>query len=294
MEGQPAYFPDIPGYQLQEKLGEGGMGTVYRAIQLSLRRPVAVKLLHPLPGGQLPVRALRRESHLMGSLSHPGVVAVHDCGEVGGRPYLVMEYVDGPNLRVLLLPGQPWPVGRALTLLDHIAQALAYIHAQGILHLDLKPENVLLSGGWRVEGGGFVPSTLLPPPSTPKITDFGLALPHVDASTLSELGLARGSLDYCSPEQRYGLPADVRADLFSLATLAYEILTGRLPGRVFVPATQRNARLPPAVDEVLRRGLARDPDDRCRTVAAFRTDLIHALGPLPPEGSFAREVGPTA
>jgi serine/threonine-protein kinase len=91
--------------------------------------------------------------------------------------------------------------------------------------------------------------------------------------------LAQGTVDYCSPEQRHGLPTDARSDLFSLATMAYEVLTGRLPGRVFVPASERNPRLPSAADEVLRRGLARGPEGRYRTVEEFRADLNAALGP---------------
>src|SRR5438105_895176 len=94
MEGQPAHFPAIPGYQLKQKLGEGGMGTVYLAVKLGLMRNLAVKLLHPPPGGQVALCALRREARLMGALSHPGVVLVYDYGEVGGQPYLVMEYVN--------------------------------------------------------------------------------------------------------------------------------------------------------------------------------------------------------
>ena len=106
MKGQPENFPNIPGYHLLEKLGEGGMGTVYRAAQLNSQQTVAIKVLNPLPGGQEAVRALQREAGLMAALSHPGVVAVHACGEVGGRPYLILEYVAGPSLRTLLRPGR--------------------------------------------------------------------------------------------------------------------------------------------------------------------------------------------
>ncbi len=271
MEGQPENFPVIPGYQLLEKLGEGGTGTVYRAVQLSPQRSVAIKLLNPLPGNPRLLRAGQRESGLMAALRHPGVVGVCACGEVSGRSYLVLEYVAGPNLRALLQPGRPWPIEPARVLLDHIAQALAYIHFQGILHLDLKPENVLLTAGEEAPDSQHTGWT-------PKITDFGLALPHLDANTLSELGLAQGTVDYCSPEQRHGLPTDVRSDLFSLATIAYEMLTGQLPGRVYVPASKRNGQLPSAVDEVLRRGLARGPEDRHRTVEEFRAALNAALG----------------
>jgi serine/threonine-protein kinase len=257
MDGQSANFPSVPGYRLVEKLGEGGMGTVYRALQLDPRRTVAVKVLNPLPGGQPPVCAFLREVNSLAALAHPGVVAIYDCGQVDGCLYVVVEYVAGPNLRALLQPGRPWPADRAAVLLDRIARALAFIHSAGILHLDLKPENVLLAGD----------------ALSPKITDFGLALPHADADTLSELALVQGTVDYCSPEQRHGLPVDTRSDLFALATLAYEMLTGRLPGRVYVPATQRNPLLPPALDEVLRRGLARDPEERYRTVEECRAAL---------------------
>src|SRR5262249_25650924 len=150
---------------------------------------------------------------LMASLNHPNVVKIHDCGQIQGRYYMVMEYVSGPPLRTLMKPGEPWPTAKAGPMLDTIARALSYIHDQGILHLDLKPENVLC-----VPGDGV------------KITDFGLALRRVDAWTLSDLGVVQGTIDYCPPEQRYGLPIDQRSDLFSLATLAYELFTGTLPG----------------------------------------------------------------
>jgi serine/threonine-protein kinase len=274
MEAQPGDFPDIPEYQLLEKLGEGGMGTVYRATQLRQLRTVAVKLLHARPG-VLPLRAFQRESELMASLSHPGVVTIYDTGVAGGGPYLVMEYVAGPNLRALLHPGRPWRAAPALRVLDGIAAALSYIHSRGILHLDLKPENVLLPGAAE-QGHAF------PPAPAPKITDFGLALTHTDARALADPDLAQGTVDYCSPEQCQGLPTDVRSDLFALGTLAYEMLTGRLPGRVFVPASERNPALPAAVDEPLRRALARGPEGRYDTVEEFRRRLTHALAACGP------------
>jgi serine/threonine protein kinase len=271
--------PPIPGYELLEKIGEGGMGEVYRARQLSLQRTVAVKFLNnSFPLDQTPVLAFQRESSLMASLTHRNIVAIHDCGIVEGTCYLVLEYVPGSPLRALMKPGKPWRIGRARPILDAIAQALAYIHRRGILHLDLKPENVLCSRD-----------------GTIKITDFGVARPRMDARALSERGLSpekgsdpflpgvrprfrpQGTIDYCAPEQRYGLRVDPRTDLFALATLAYELLTGQVPGRAYVPASHTNRRLPPAVDEVLRRGLARDAEERYASVEEFRTQLLLAL-----------------
>jgi len=272
-----------------EPIGAGGMGVVYRARQHQPPRTVAVKLLTPLPTHQMSLQAFERESRLMAALNHPNVVTIYDCGQIDGRHYLVMEHVWGPSLRDLMQPEQPWPIERALPVLEAIAGALEYIHQQGILHLDLKPENVLLERG-KGEGGkgkedtaGARRASSLPPSSFPlsplgvKITDFGLALRRVDARTLSELGLAQGTIDYCSPEQRYGLPIDPRSDLFSLAILAYELLTGHLPGRVFASACARNPLLPAHLDDVLRRGLARDPDERYASVEAFHRDLVAAL-----------------
>jgi serine/threonine protein kinase len=172
-----------------------------------------------------------------------------------------MEYLEGGSLRARMRPGRPWPAAEALPVLNAIAAALGYVHSRGLLHLDLNPENVLCDGR-----------------GTVKVSDFGLAQAQADAAAVSALGDRQGSLDYAPPEQRFGLPVDGRADLFALATLAYELLTGRVPGRVFVPASVRNPALPAAGDEVLRTGLARDPDDRFATVEEFRCRLEAALG----------------
>lgn len=251
----------MEGYDLIDKIGEGGMGEVHRATQLSLGRTVAIKFLNPLAPDVGERALLHRESRLMAALAHPHVVTIYDCGQVQGRPYLVMEYVDGSTLRSRMAPGRPWSIAQAAPLLEAIAQALSYIHEQGILHLDLKPENVLCT-----KNGGV------------KITDFGLAASNVDARTLLELGYVGGSLDYCSPEQRHGLPLDQRSDVFSLAVLAYELLTGQLPGRVYVSASRLNRSLPRAVDEVLRRALERQVEARPESVELFRRDLLRALG----------------
>lgn len=254
--------PNIPGLELQELIGTGGTCTVYRAVHLNLQRTVAVKLL-PLPLGEAETGpAWLQESRLMASLAHPHVVAVYDAGRVEGHTYLVMEHMAGGSLRARMTPGRPWELGAVVPLLDCVALALEHIHARGVLHLDLKPENILYSA----EGH-------------PKISDFGLSVQHTEAGArLGDRGF-RGTLDYCAPEYRTGLGLDARHDVFSLATVAYELLTGRVPGRVYFPAARRNPRLPVALDEVLRRGLARDPDERFATVAEFRQALSAAVRP---------------
>ncbi len=262
MESPTISPPEVPGYQILEPIGSGGMGQVYRARQLSLDRLVAIKFLTPVDAGG--PRAPQRESQVMAALAHPHIVAIHDCGQAGGQDYLVMEYVRGVTLRGRIVPGQPWELDAALAVLDAVADALSYIHARGILHLDLKPENVLCDDQGRI-----------------KVTDFGLALANVDSGSPPALGLAYHTLDYCPPEQRFGLPVDARADLFALAVIAYELLTGRLPGRVYRPASQVRPGLPVALDDVLRRGLARDPDERYASVEEFNRDLRHVLAPLP-------------
>jgi serine/threonine protein kinase len=250
-----ADYLQIPGFRLLEKLGEGGAGAVYRALQQSPRREVAIKVLTP---GQS-VSAFERESRLMAALAHPHVVAIHGFGETPDGPYLVMDYIGGTSLRSLMEPGQPWPVDRTIRVISAIGSALAHIHTQGILHLDLKPENVLCGADGEI-----------------KITDFGLARSRIDAERPAELGRTQGTIDYGAPEQRYGLRVDARADLFALATLAYELLTGRLPGRVYVPARHANAAVPAALDDILRQALARDRDGRQACVEDFVAAVRHA------------------
>jgi hypothetical protein len=250
---------EIPGFQLFELIGEGGAGKVYRGLQLRLQRTVAVKLL-PMVQDQHVAAGFERESRLMASLAHPNLVTVFDCGQVNDHYYIVTELIEGASLRPRINAGEPWPIARACSLIDQVARALSYMHGKGILHLDLKPENILGDDDGK-----------------PKITDFGLSLAKVDAQSAADLELAQGSLDYCAPEQRFGLPTSERSDLYSLAVMAYELLTGHLPGRVYESARQLNPALPIEVDGVLRRALARSQEDRYPSVEEFRRELLKAL-----------------
>ncbi|MBI3412409.1 MAG: serine/threonine protein kinase [Planctomycetes bacterium] len=250
----------LPGYHLVRKVGEGGTSKVYLAKQLDTDRTVAIKILKTPVRRRDQILAFQREARLLACLTHPHVVAIYDFGQVQDHHYLITEFLPGTTLRSLMLPGTPMSSARAAALLDMIGRALSFIHQHGILHLDLKPENVLFNK----EG-------------EPKIADFGLARARGEARALAELGLAQGTIDYCSPEQRHGLETNERSDLFSLAVLAYELLTGQLPGRVYEPAFAYNPILPPRVDEVLSRGLARKSHERFSTVEEFRGELDQAI-----------------
>lgn len=262
--GESVCTPSIPGYEFVEPLGEGGTGVVYRAVRLADQEPVAVKLLHPALIDPRQPRFWDRESRLMAAVKHPNLVSVYDAGEIDGQAYLVMEYVPGPSLRKFVVPGYPWPPQAAWLLIDAVADALTALHFRGILHLDLKPENILLRGG-SAHGDAV------------KLTDFGLARGQHEVQSLAALDAVQSSMCYSSPEQRHGLPLDVRSDLFSLAVLTYELLTGRLPGRQYVPVRNKQPALGPLVDPLLQAALARDPAERPPSVESFRRDLAAAL-----------------
>ena len=187
-------------YQIEAALGQGGMGAVYRARQPKLDRPVALKLLAvPAGGGGIFAERFHREARLLARLNHPGIVAVHDYGEAGGFFYLLMEYVDGVNLRQAMRAGRFTPA-QALALVPKICEALQYAHDEGILHRDIKPENLLLDTRGRV-----------------KIADFGIAKligDRAQETTLTASGLAVGTPHYMAPEQlEHPQDVDQRADI---------------------------------------------------------------------------------
>jgi formylglycine-generating enzyme required for sulfatase activity len=266
----------LPGFETIRRLGRGGMGVVFLARQVSLNRQVAVKILPPLPRAESAARAerFRHEAELMARVSHPNVVSVYDFGVAAGRPYLVMEYVEGGDLRRSISAERPLDAARVRSLIEPISRALTCLHRAGILHRDLKPANILMRDG-----------------QTPKVADFGIAVPG--GWTGIGNGPAPGTPGYVAPEQRYGLKVDERCDQYSLAAVAYELLTCRRPlGTSFEPPSRFRRDVSHAVDDAIMRGLSEDRDDRFATVEEFAETLDRALaGSLEPRPRRVRPAG---
>jgi tRNA A-37 threonylcarbamoyl transferase component Bud32 len=266
-----ALFPQL---EITEFIGQGGMGAVYKARQIKLDRTVAVKIL-PAEWGRDPAFAERfaREARALARLSHPHIVAVHDFGETGGLFYLVMEFVDGANLRQLLECGRLQPE-QALQIVPQVCEALQYAHEEDIVHRDIKPENILLDRRGQV-----------------KIADFGLAKlmrPSAAEFTLTGTRQVMGTLNYMSPEQRTR-PQDVdhRADIYSLGVVFYEMLTGQLPLGRFAPPSDTGA-VDQRLDEVVFHALEQDPAKRYQRVSEIKMDVEAIAGMAPqhvPSGS---------
>jgi serine/threonine protein kinase len=255
----------FPHLEVVEFLGQGGMGAVYKARQTKLDRLVALKVLPP-EWGKDPAFAERfaREARALAKLNHPHVVTVHDFGEAGGLYYLVMEYIDGANLRQLMGAGRLAPE-EALRIVPQICDALQYAHEEGVIHRDIKPENILLDKKGRV-----------------KIADFGLAkLVGQPRPVYSLTGSQQvvGTVDYMAPEQR-STPqhVDHRADIYALGVVFYEMLTGELPlGRFAAPS--RKAAVDARLDEVVFRALEREPERRYQHASEVKRDLDGLAAP---------------
>lgn len=251
-----AAFPQL---ELLEFIGQGGMGYVYRARQRQLDRQVALKIL-PVTTGNDPtfVERFIREGRLLARLNHPNIVSVYDFGQSGDLCFLVMEYVDGVNLRQAMRSGRFSP-REALAIVPSICEALQYAHEQGVLHRDIKPENILLDARGRV-----------------KIADFGIAKLVGDQTsdfTLTASGVRLGTPHYMAPEQVES-PSEVdhRADIYSLGVVFYELLTGELPLGRFAPPSAK-ADLDARVDEIVLRALAKERELRQQSAGEVKTQV---------------------
>jgi len=248
----------LPDYELMESLGRGGMGAVFRARQVKLDREVAIKVLLPPPGEvEGWSERFQREAQALARLVHPGIVTVHDFGQGEDLAWIVMELVDGADLRQMLDEGR-LPQAEALAIVPALCEALQYAHDQGVVHRDIKPENVLFD-----RFGGV------------KLVDFGLAKLSGDAGglQLTRTDQAMGTPRYMAPEQ-LERPRDVdhRADLFSLGVVFYEMLTGHVPAGVVEPPS-RIAGVDPGIDDVVLGALEREPDRRPQSAADIERGL---------------------
>ncbi|MBL8958149.1 MAG: serine/threonine protein kinase [Myxococcaceae bacterium] len=251
--------PTIPGYELVEIVGKGGMGEVWRAKQVSLQRMVAVKVLPPrLAKDPEFVARFDKEATALASLSHPNITQIIDRGVSGDHYYFVMELVPGKSLREIISGGRPTPA-EALKIAVQICRAIDHAHAQQIIHRDLKPENIL------IDEGGHV-----------KVADFGLAGMRGSKRNveLTATAVAMGTVNYMAPEQRRDAKnVDHRADIYSFGVMLYELLTGELPiGRFKLPS-ERIRGLDRRIDDVVARTLETDAEARPNRAAEIATSL---------------------
>ena len=261
----------IDRYEILEEIGRGAMGTVYKARDPLLDRPLALKTVNvDLEGDDFESfeRRFYREARSAGRLSHPNIVTIHDVGKSDGLAYIAMEFLQGRSLRTMLDLGIVFPPDRVADITAQIADGLAFAHDHGVVHRDIKPANIMV-----LDTGPI------------KIMDFGIALLPTGSATLT--GNVFGSPKYMSPEQIVGQPVNGRADIFSLGAVLYEMLTGFAPfwgsdlDTVFyqvineMPAapTSRNKRIPVAFDMIVARAMAKHPDDRYADARAMAADL---------------------
>jgi len=293
-------------YELGEMLGRGGMAEVRKGTDTRLGRVVAIKRLRTDLASDATFQArFRREAQSSAALNHPAIVSVYDTGEEMtdhgiAQPYIVMEYVAGRTLRDILREGRKILPERALEISSGVLSALDYSHRAGIIHRDIKPGNVMLT-----------------PSGDVKVMDFGIARAISDASsTMTQTAAVVGTAQYLSPEQARGETVDSRSDVYSAGCLLYELLTGRPPfvgdspvavayQHVREPATppsQHDADLPPAVDAIVMKSLAKRVEDRYQSAAAMRSDIerylagrpVQAPVPVPGPAYSAPDPTPTA
>jgi serine/threonine protein kinase len=255
----------VSRYAVERRLGKGGMATVELAEDTELRRKVAVKrLATSLVADDVLLKRFFREARMAAGLSHPNLVAVYDVGEEDGLPYIVMEYVEGETVADLIARTGPMQPKRAVELLLQVCAGLEHAHAAGLVHRDIKPQNLL------IRSDGVV-----------KIADFGIAR-MVKGTQLTEAGTVLGTAAYLAPEQAAGEPVTAAADIYSLGAVAYELLSGRTPYELETLADlaleqRRPPRpldcVPPELERAVLHALAFEPADRPRSASAFAREL---------------------
>jgi hypothetical protein len=272
-------------YRIERPIARGGMGEVLRACDTRLDRIVALKVLPPhLAADQEYRERFRREAHAAARLREPHIVPIHAFGEIDGRLYLDMQLVEGEDLAARLNTRGPMTPAEAVDVVGQIAQALTAAHAEGVIHRDVKPSNILLNRN------GFA-----------YLVDFGIARSRESATGLTGAGAAIGTLDYMAPERFTGARPDQRVDVYALACVLHQCLTATKPFTATTAASLLNAHLnqapprpsllrpdvPGALDGVVARGMAKSPDDRYATAEALAAGARAALGSSSPRRDFA-------
>ncbi len=268
-------------YELTHLIARGGMAQVYRAMDRQLERPVALKVLFPeLSVDRTFVERFRREAQAAANLSHPNIVPVFDWGEDDGSYFIVMEYVEGRPLSAVLRDPQRMPPRQIAIIGAGVAAALAFAHRHGVIHRDVKPGNVLIT-----------------PDGDVKVTDFGIARAVNTEESLTQTGAVMGTAAYFSPEQAEGKGVDARSDIYSLGVVLYEMAVGRPPFTGDSPVAvaskhvrdlpvlprEANPSVPPALEAVVMKAMAKNPDDRYASAEELRADLLRFADGRPVE-----------
>lgn len=284
-------------YRLRRKIGDGGMAVVYQGHDLLLGRDVAIKVLRDQYAADPAfVARFEREAQAVAALTHPNIINIFDVGVDHDDHYFVMELIDGPNLKQVVRARGPLPVDEAVSIVAQALDGLHYAHSRGLVHRDIKPQNILL-----------------PPNGQAKVSDFGIAKGLSDAS-LTEAGVAMGTVHYISPEQARGEPATPASDLYAAGVMLYELLTGTVPFTADstvgvavkhlqdqpVPPDRVNPAVPPQLSALTLRALNKQPDARFRSAQEMAEALRHwttwkapTATPVPARGTRVAVAGPS-
>ena len=303
----------VSHYRLLDRLGEGGMGVVYRAEDVRLGREVAIKLLRTderAPADWMP--RFEREARLASSLQHPHICTIHELGEHEGQPFIAMERLEGRTVRQLIEEG-PLPILRVLDFARQIADALDAAHRRGIIHRDIKPANLFVTYGdhLKILDFGLAKSTSTEAPTATNVSLPSSSSPTLTAQVTPDLtatGIAVGTAAYMSPEQAHGRPLDPRSDLFSLGSVLYEMATGRrafggtdLPlismrivNGILLPPRSVDPQIPESVEAIILKLMATDPQDRYQSGAELLVDVRAAIQALDPANGTASSSGTEA